>query len=96
MAHVIVANWLANPGEGDHVAEVLTRLTPGIRQEPKVLLFHAQRSVDDPDAFLMYEQYTDPSGYDDHKATAAFQEHVVGDLLPRLKARSVQEFTTLD
>ena len=59
-------------------------------------MFHAQRSLDDPDTFVMYEQYTDASGYEDHKSTESFQSRVVGDLLPRLADRSVRSLLTLD
>ncbi|MFE5837984.1 putative quinol monooxygenase [Arthrobacter sp. NPDC056493] len=59
MAHTIIATWTAMPGEGEHIADVLWELGPGIRAGPKNLMFHAQRSLDDPDTFVMYEKYTD-------------------------------------
>ncbi|MCE0761429.1 antibiotic biosynthesis monooxygenase [Pseudonocardia kujensis] len=57
--------------------EVLRALTPGNRAEPKMLSFHAHRSLTDRDTFVLVEHYSDPDGYDEHRATAAFREHVL-------------------
>jgi quinol monooxygenase YgiN len=96
MGFVVIATWTARPGEADYVAELITKLSPQNRAEPKNLAFQGQRSTDNPDVFVLYERYTDATGYDDHKATDAFQTHVVGDIIPRLESRTVATFTTLD
>ncbi|MBX6166642.1 MAG: antibiotic biosynthesis monooxygenase [Thermobispora bispora] len=92
MAHVVIATWKAKPGEGEHIKKVLETVTPINRAEPKMLAFHAHVSQTDPDTFVLYEKYTDASGYEEHKASEAFQTHVVGDVLPRLAERNVQTF----
>lgn len=96
MAFAVVATWVAKPGEAEHVAELLGVMTEASRSEIKTLSFHAHRSIEDPNVFLMYERYAGPEGYDEHKASAAFQMHVVGNALSLLSSRTVQTFMTLD
>lgn len=95
MSFVVIATWVARPGEAEHVAEVLRALTPRYRAEPKMLSFHAHRSLTDRDTFVLVEHYSDPDGYDEHRATAAFREHVVKDLLPRLRDRQIGTYELL-
>jgi quinol monooxygenase YgiN len=45
---------------------------------------------------VLYEKYSDPSGYDEHKATATFRSYVVGEAIPHLAERSVRTFTTVE
>jgi quinol monooxygenase YgiN len=96
MGFVVIATWTAKAGEADRVAGTLSKLAPGNRAEPKNLVFQAHRSTEDPNTFVLYEHYTDAAGYDDHKATDAFQTHVIGDIIPRLETRTVSTFTTLE
>ncbi|GAB6986532.1 putative quinol monooxygenase [Nocardioides pyridinolyticus] len=96
MGHVIVATWKAKPGERDKVIKLLNEVTPGNRNEPKMVHFQAQVSTTDPDTIVLYEHYTDPSGYEDHRATQAFQERVLGEAIPLLAERNIEIFTTID
>jgi quinol monooxygenase YgiN len=96
MAFVVIATWRAKQGQAERIAKILATVAPINRAEPKVLEFRAHVSTDDPDTFVLYERYTDAGGYDDHKATDAFQEHVIGEAIPNLAERSVQTFHTLD
>ncbi|MFD4653939.1 putative quinol monooxygenase [Streptomyces sp. NPDC056656] len=95
MGHVIIATWKAKPGERDKVLRLLEEMTPGNRGEPKMVYFQAQVSTSDPDTIVLYEHYTDPSGYEEHRATEAFQARVLGEALPLLAEREVQTFTTI-
>jgi quinol monooxygenase YgiN len=96
MAYVVLATWIAKPGEADAIRKILETVTPGNRAEEKVLAFQAQVSKDDPDTFVLYEKYTDASGYADHSETEAFKTHVLGDAIPRLADRTVREFETIE
>ncbi|MDI3314224.1 MAG: antibiotic biosynthesis monooxygenase [Mycobacterium sp.] len=93
---VVIATWVAKPGEAGHIrAILLEKMTPGNRAEPKMLHFQAHVSAEDPNTFVLYEHYTDPGGYEEHRATEAFQRLVVGDAISRLASRTVQTFTTI-
>ncbi|HZC73497.1 MAG TPA: putative quinol monooxygenase [Jatrophihabitans sp.] len=96
MGYVVVATWTAREGEADKVRAILDQLTPGNRAEPKMLHFQASVSTDDPNTFVLFEHYTDPSGYDDHRAGGPFQARVLGEAIPLLQSRKVETFTSLD
>ncbi len=94
MAFVVTATWIAKPGNEDAVAEAITTMTPLSRSEEGNLHYQAQVATDDPCHFLLYEVYADASAYDAHKASAHFQEHVVGHALALLEERRVSTFQT--
>jgi quinol monooxygenase YgiN len=96
MAFVVAATWRSEPGEAEHVADVIRTMTPLSRAEPGNLFYQAQVSPEEPETFFLYEQYVDAQAYEDHKASAHFQEHVVGKALPRLAERTVRTYQTLD
>lgn len=95
MGFVVVATWKAKPGQAEHVRRVLGELTAQNRAEPKMIAFYAIQSEDDPQDFVLIEHYVDATGYDDHRATEAFKNHVLGDLVPRLALRRVRSFTMI-
>lgn len=92
MSYVVIATWIARPEEADHVAAVLEEMTPGSRAEAKMVSFQAHRCLDDPARFVLVEHYTDVSGFEDHRATTAYQERVLRDIIPRLADREVRGF----
>jgi quinol monooxygenase YgiN len=96
MAFVVSATWKAKPGEAERIAEVIKDMTPLSRAEPGNLFYQAQVSSEDPETFFLYEQYTDAAAYEDHKATAHFQQHVFGYALGYLAERTVRTYETID
>jgi len=96
MAFVVVASWKARPGEERRIREVIRIMTPLSRQEPGCLAYQAQVSLQDPTRFLIYEQYADAGAFEDHKTSAHFQQHVVGEALPYLEAREVATYQALE
>ena len=57
--------------------------------------FLAQVSTTEPDTIVLYEHYTDESGYKDHRGTEAFQGRVLGEAVHLLAERKVETFTTV-
>lgn len=96
MGHVVIATWTARAGEADRIRAILEKMTPGNRAEPKMLHFQAQISGTDPNTFVLYEHYTDETGYAEHRATEAFQTLVLGEAIPLLADRKVETYSTLD
>jgi (4S)-4-hydroxy-5-phosphonooxypentane-2,3-dione isomerase len=86
---VLVAEWTAKPGRGDEIAETLREVIPIMHDEPGVLLYHPNRSVDDPDRFLLYEHYPDQPTREAHRDTAHFKEYIEGRIWPLLTERRV-------
>ncbi len=95
MAYVVAAHWKAKPGQAETIAQVITIMTPLSLQEPACLYYQAQRSIEDPDLFFLYEQYTDQAGYEAHMATPHFEKYVRGIAIPNLESRERAFYETL-
>ena len=87
MAYVVLAKWIAKPGEEDAVAAAIDSLIEPSRAEPGNLLYQPHRDPADPRVFLLYEQYVDEDAYRAHGESEHFQRHAHGDALPRLEDR---------
>lgn len=68
---ILHATFTARPGEGDHVAELLSSFADAVRAEPGNVVFAATRLVDDPDRFFVYEEYVDEAAFQAHLANPA-------------------------
>lgn len=85
----VIAHYHVKPGHGDEVSDLLAQLTEATRQEPANLSYDYYRSPQDPDRFVILEQYTDPAGLDAHRATEHFQRLGFGTIIPLLVSRTV-------
>lgn len=97
MSYVVVATWRARPGKEafiENIVRTMARLSS--TEEPETLVFTAQRSIDNPAEFLLYEVYTSEAGFEAHKETAHFKEYVLGQALPHLEHRERKIYETLD
>ena len=84
MAYVVSATWRAKAGKEDRMLEVIRELTPATRAEPGNLFYQAQRSLEDPRVFLLYEQYADEAGYQAHQDSEHFTRLVKEEAIPEL------------
>ena len=57
------------------------------RDEPACLVYRAARSVDDPDVFVLYEEYEDEAALLAHRETPHFRELIEGVIVPVLVSR---------
>ena len=96
MAYVVAALWRAKEGEEERIARIIQTMTPLSRAEPGCMTYQPHRSPTDPRLFFLYEVYYDESGYQAHRATPHFQQHVVGEAIPNLESREVSIFDRLD
>ena len=95
MVHVIAASWRAKDGNADEIAGIVQRLAAASRQEPGVVSFIANRSKDDPNEFLLYEQYVDEAAFAAHQQTAHFKELVLGRALALLDQSVRKAYTVV-
>ena len=86
--YVVVAQWYAKAGADDEIAEILKTAVRNSRTEPGCRLFMANRSVDDPRSFVMYELFDDRAAFEAHTATDSFRTNVLGRIVPLLETRS--------
>ena len=96
MAYVVSAIWRAKEGKADRLLEVIREMTPPSRAEQGNLFYQAQRSVEDPRLFYLYEQYVDEAGYQAHQDSEHFTRLVKEEAIPRLlEARERAFYVTL-
>ncbi|HXD67835.1 MAG TPA: putative quinol monooxygenase [Solirubrobacteraceae bacterium] len=94
MAYVVLARWVAKPGEEEAVAAAIDALIAPSRAEPGNLMYEAHRDPSDPRVFLLYEQYADEDGYRAHGESEHFTRLGHGDAIPRLESRERSFYET--
>lgn len=91
---VLVARYYGKPGSGERILEALHEMAPLVKaQEPGCHLYQVCRSNDNPDNFLLYEQYVDEAALAAHRAMPHFNEIVEGTIVPLLEKREREFFT---
>jgi quinol monooxygenase YgiN len=70
MTWALYAEFTANQGAEERVAELVRGLTAHVRAEPGNLVFNPHTLIDDPRRWFVYEEYRDE---------AAFREHLAAD-----------------
>ena len=94
MAYVVSAKWRAKEGKEERLLEVIREMTPPSRAEPGNVFYQAQRSLEDPRLFYLYEQYVDEAGYHAHQDSEHFTRLVKQEAIPELLAAREREFYT--
>jgi autoinducer 2-degrading protein len=93
--YVVIARYTVRPGEEEAVETALRAMTPLSRAEPGCVAYQAQRSLDNPSVFVLYESYVDEGAYKAHAETAHFKRYVLEDAVPRLVSRDREFFETV-
>ncbi|MGZ5352599.1 MAG: putative quinol monooxygenase [Actinomycetota bacterium] len=84
----LLARYRAKPGRGDVVEDGLRRMAEAVaRSEPACVVYRASRSIDDPDVFVLYEEYVDEDALLAHRETPHFLDLVEGIVVPALETR---------
>ena len=85
---VLVARYRARAGKGDAVTEQLGLMADAVKQdEPDCVDYRVGRSVENPDEFILYEEYVDQAALEAHRETAHFQAIVEATIVPLLEER---------
>jgi quinol monooxygenase YgiN len=83
----LIVHYQAQPSKGDLVAATLAKHIAATRTEPGCLQFIGYRSAQDPDSFMLYEQYVDQQSFDAHRQSPHFQRYVHDTIQPVLAER---------
>src|ERR671914_1128386 len=84
----MLARYRSSPGTADDVADALRRMGDAVgADEPACLVYRVSRSVEDPDVFVLYEEYVDEGALLAHRETPHFRELVEGTVVPMLESR---------
>ena len=89
MSFAVIARYRAEPEHADIVREALLAMKERTPGEPANLLYIVHEDPQEKGTFTLYEQYADRAGFDAHKQTPHFTEHILGTVLPRLADRTV-------
>ena len=96
MAYALTAKWTARPGSEETVHDAIRKLIEPSRAEPGCRLYQANRALDDPRVFLLYEIYDDEDAYAAHGASPHFKQYGHDLALPLLEGRERQFVETID
>jgi quinol monooxygenase YgiN len=92
---LVVAQWEANDGQADNVADILDRFLPEAQSEPGVKLFLIGRNKDNPAKFLFYELFRDEAAFKAHQESLHFKTYIAGQALPLLAKRERAQYALL-
>lgn len=93
---VVIAQYRTRAGKGDEVASVLALHRPATVAEPGCRAFTVNRSQDDGDRFVLYEQYDDEAAFEAHRASPHFRRYIEGQVVPLLAERSWERFSVVE
>jgi quinol monooxygenase YgiN len=88
----VIAHHTMKEGVEDEVLALLPRLLAASREEPGCLAFDAYRKLGEPRSYVLLERYTSREAFAEHRASAHFEEIVLGGIVPRLERRVWEEF----
>jgi quinol monooxygenase YgiN len=71
---------VAQPGQGDRLAEMLLEAAKGVEPNPDCLLYVVSRSLDDPDSVWVTEAWADRAAHD-----ASLQDEAAKALIERAR-----------
>jgi autoinducer 2-degrading protein len=84
----MLARYRVQPGNSEAVAAALQKMAAAVaRDEPACLLYRAARSVEEPDVFVLYEEYVDEAALLAHRDTPHFKDLIEGTVVPMLASR---------
>jgi quinol monooxygenase YgiN len=92
MAYVVCAKWTAKEGQEGRLAEICEEMTEPSRAEPGNVYYQANRSVENPRLFFLYELYEDEGGYEAHMASDHFTRLVKEEAIPNILESREREF----
>ena len=93
---VVIAQYRTQAGRGDEVASVLAQHRPATVAEPGCRAFVVNRSQDDGDRFVLYEQYDDEAAFEAHRASTHFTRYIEGQVVPLLAERSWERYSVVE
>lgn len=92
---VLTAKYQCKSGMGTAVEQALCEMIPLVETEAGCIHYLVNRSQDDPDVFLLFEQYEDESALAMHSATPYFKRIILDTVIPMLEKRERTLFTPI-
>ncbi|WP_106397051.1 putative quinol monooxygenase [Actinocorallia populi] len=89
MPYAVIARYRVAPHDAGLVRRTLLEMRERTLEEPANLAYIVHVDPAEENVFTLYEQYTDQAGFEAHKQTPHFTEHVLGTIFPKLTDRTV-------
>ena len=97
MAQVqVIARHTVKAGHEEEVWALLGRFTEAARQEPGNFAFDSYRKTGDPRSYVLLERYASAEALAAHRETRHFTEVLLGQIVPLLDARAIEEYDVPD
>ena len=87
--------FIIQPGREEEAAALFRKMTGPTRAEPGNVMYLAHRSTTEPRKFLLYEQYTDMTALEAHRATPHFQEYIANGVFNIMESRTPEFYEPL-
>ncbi len=88
----VIARHTAADGKRDAVLAFLPKLIEASRREPGNLAFEVYLNIDNPRSYVLLERYTSRAAFAEHRESSHFKELMLGQILPNLESRVVEQF----
>jgi (4S)-4-hydroxy-5-phosphonooxypentane-2,3-dione isomerase len=92
---VLTASYQCKPGMRNAVEAALREMIPLVQQEEGCIHYLVNRSDDNPDAFLLFEQYENESALARHSQTDYFKRIILETVIPMLEKRERALYTPI-
>ena len=92
----VIARYTISAGKEDEVLALLPTLTEATRTEPGNISFVAYRQLDDDRKIVLLERYASREAFAAHRETPHFERIVLGQLVPLLDSRVVEQYDVTD
>jgi quinol monooxygenase YgiN len=92
----VIARHTIADGERDAVLAILPKLIEASRNEPGNLAFDAYLNIDDPRSYVLLERYASRAAFAEHRETPHFKEFMLGQILPKLAGRVIEQYDVAD
>ncbi|MFX4303598.1 putative quinol monooxygenase [Alicyclobacillus tolerans] len=92
---VLAARYECKPGTSEQVQAALMEMKSLVQKESGCLLYLVNRSLENPDVFLLFEQYENEQALEAHAETDYFQRLVKETILPLLAKRDRELYRPL-
>src|SRR5437764_6181481 len=92
----LAVRLLAKPEMEQKVAEAFRPLIEASRREPGCLMYVVHQRKDEPQKFLLYEQYKDEDALEAHRSSAHFEKFATQGVYTMIDERDAGLYHPLD
>lgn len=85
----VVATYTAQEGRGDELESHLKAMLGPSQAEPGCISYRVIRSDEDPDQFVIVEEYESPEAFEEHRNSPHFEQHARQGAMTLLASRIV-------